>query len=134
MSYGPNGIVPQFVYNSATLSPTYAPTKKIPIDNQEAIRHDSITTSGLQQSVLERIDRVLTLNFENVPESDLSYWDAFLSWALAGNQFQYYPDNTTGANNWYYLKDMRGGFEHVSFQMYKITLNLRRVLTAEIGS
>ena len=131
MSYG---VTPKLSYNGTDFLPTYANRHKIPIDNQHAIRHDSITTSGLQQSVLERIDRVLTLDFENIPESDLSGWDAFLSLALAGNQFQYYPDSTMGANEYYYLVDMDGAIEWVSFENYKLSLKLRRVITAEIGS
>jgi hypothetical protein len=135
MSYGPNGIVPLFVYNSTNFTPTYAPTGKIPIDTQRAERHDSITTSGLQQSVTERIDRVLTLTFKNIPESDLIAWDEFIAWAIQGQQFTYAPDSTEpGTYNTYYLVNMDVPFKWVSFQNYSTTLNLRRVLTAEIGS
>lgn len=127
-------IVPKFIYNSNTFIPTYPPKGKVPVDKQSATRHDSITSSGLRQSVLERIDRVLTLEFQFIPESELSSWDAFIGWVLAGGQFQYYPDSTLTSNNVYQVVDTDLGPEWVSPQMYKLTMNLRRVVTAQIGS
>lgn len=124
----------KFVYNGNTFIPTYAPKGKVPVDGQAAIRHDSITTSGLRQSVLERIDRVLTLNFEFIPESELSSWDAFIGWILAGNQFQYYPDSTLTNNNYYQVVDTDLRPEFVCKETYKLSMNLRRVVTAQIGS
>ena len=138
MTIGINGIVPQFSYGAdfaTTFIPTYAPTGKIPIDTQHAERHDSITTSGLQQSVTERVDRVLVLDFKNIPEGDLADWDDFISWIIQGMQFQYAPDSTNpGTYNTYYLVQMEVPFKWVSFQNYTTSLSLRRVLTEEIGS
>jgi hypothetical protein len=127
-------IVPKFVFNSTTFVPTYPPKGKVPLDGQRAERHDSLTSSGLRQSVTERIDRVLTLNFPNIPESDLSSWDTFLSWALAAGQFQYYPDSTQMSFYTYQLEDTEGVPEWVGFQLYKLTIRLRRVVAAQIGS
>lgn len=90
-------LTPKITYNGTSFVPVYPPKAKIPIDGQRAVRHDSITTSGVQQSILERIDRVNTFDFPNIPESELSSWDAFLTWALGGNQWQYTPDSSTSA-------------------------------------
>lgn len=90
-------LTPKITYNGTSFIPVYPPKAKIPIDGQRASRHDSITTSGVQQSINERIDRVNTFDFPNIPESELPGWDAFLSWALAGNQWQYTPDSSTSA-------------------------------------
>ena len=127
-------VTAKFVYNGNTFIPTYPPSGKVPNDKQSAVRHDSITTSGLRQSVLERIDRVLTLEFKTIPDSDLSNWDAFIGWALAGGQFDYYPDSTLSSHNTYQVTDMDLGPEWVSPYFYKLTMNLRRVVTAQIGS
>jgi len=128
------GVLAKFVYNSNTFTPTYPPKGKVPVDGQAAVRSDSITTSGLRQSVLSRIDRTLTLEFPNIPESDLSDWDAFIGWILAGNQFQYYPDASLTNNNYYQVVDTELRPEWTSIQNYKLTLNLRRVVSAQIGS
>lgn len=129
--------VPQFAYNGTTFVPTYAAVNKEPIGTlgQSATRHDSITTSGLQQSVLERIDRVFPLEFPVVPQADLAGWDAFISWAIAGNQWQYAPDSTVPATFvTCYLVNMAVPYKRVGYQLFTISLSCRVVLTAEIGS
>jgi hypothetical protein len=130
-------IVPTFSYNGNTWTPTYPATNQQPIATlgQSATRHDSITTSGLQQNVLERIDRLFDLDFPFVPQSDLAGWDAFILWAIAGNQFQYAPDST--APSTYvtcYLQSTDVPYKRVAFELFTISFKLRVVLTAEIGS
>src|SRR5882724_4196130 len=61
-------------------------------DEMDAVRHDTITCSGLKQSILERIDVFKTLQMDNVPMADLAAWRTFLNYALQGGQFDYYPD------------------------------------------
>jgi len=127
-------IVPKFHYNGNDFIPTYPPKGKVSVDKQSATRSDSISSSGLRQSVTERIDRVLTLEFPSIPEGDLTNWDAFISWILAAGQFDYYPDSTLSSSNTYQVVDTDLGPEWVGYMLYKITLNLRRVVSAQIGS
>ena len=130
-------IVPTFSYNGNTWTPTYPAKGKQPIATlgQEAVRHDSITSSGLQQSITERVDRVFDLDFVMVPQSDLADWDAFISWAILGNQFQYAPDSTDLSTYvTCYLTSTSVPYKWVDFQLFSISLKLRVVVTAEIGS
>jgi hypothetical protein len=127
-------ILAKIIYNGNTFIPAYPPKGKVPVDKQDATRHDSITTSGLRQSITERVDRIVTLDFPFVPESDVTNWDAFVSWAIVGGQFQYYPDSTLSSNNTYQVVDTQLGPEFVSPGFYKFSMNLRRVVTAQIGS
>jgi hypothetical protein len=90
-----------FVYNLGAgdiyFTPTIPPIGKQPLDALVATRHDSITSSGIKQAVLERIDDVVTFSFQFVPQSDLTAWKAFMTYALAGGVFAYRPnaaDNT----------------------------------------
>jgi hypothetical protein len=89
---------PKFAYNAGSgivdFSPTWPPTKKPGFDSLDATRHDSITSAGEKQSVFERIDQRLALNFTSIPSSDLTAWNAFLMFALSGANFTYFPDNT----------------------------------------
>jgi hypothetical protein len=91
-------IVPTFIYNLGAgdiyFTPTWPPIGKQPLDGLEATRHDSFTSTGIKQSVLERVDDVMTLSFQFVPQSDLAAWKAFMTWALAGNIFAYRPNST----------------------------------------
>ena len=140
MPYGNNGVVPQFNYGSGfatTFNPTYAARQKQPIATlgQVATRHDSITTSGLQQSVTERVDRVFDLEFPFVPQSDLAGWDAFITWAIQGQQFNYIPDSTnTGTFVTCFLMSTEVPYKRVGYQLYSVSLKLRVVLTAQVGS
>jgi hypothetical protein len=77
-----------------TLIPTYPPMDKLGADELNSIRHDSITTSGVKQSIAERTETFINLNFKWVPASDIPVWQQFMTWALAGGIFTYYPDNT----------------------------------------
>jgi|ERR1019366_7277577 hypothetical protein len=82
-------------------TPTLPPIAKQPLDGLAATRHDSFTSSGIKQSVLERVDDVMTLTFSMVPQSDMAAWKAFMSYALAGGIFAYRPnaaDPTTWAD------------------------------------
>jgi len=80
-------------------TPTLPPTGKQPLDGLAATRHDSITSSGIKQSVLERIDDMMTLTFPMVPQSDLQAWKAFMTYALGGGVFAYRP-NAADNTNW----------------------------------
>lgn len=140
MSYGPYGAVPQFNYGAGfatTFNPTYAARQKQPIATlgQSAIRHDSITISGVQQSIIERIDRVFPLDFPMVPQSDLAGWDAFIAWAIQGLQFQYVPDSTIpGTYVTCYLMSESMPYKWVGYQLFSLTMKCRVVIAAEVGS
>lgn len=127
-------IVPKFHYNGTDFTPVYPPVGKVPVDKQHAERTDSVSSSGLRQSITERIERVLTLDFPAIPESDLNNWDAFITWILGAGQFDYYPDSGSSSHNTYQVVDTDLGPERIGYQLYKITLNLRRVVSAQVGS
>ena len=105
-----NAPIPKFVYDpgtgAVTFIPTYANMQKPQLDDFQAVRHDSITSSGIRQSMLERIDRIKPINFEFIPWSDLPSWEAFLSYAMTGGDFSYFPDSTlTGFATWEIVDD-----------------------------
>src|ERR1700756_2850312 len=89
-------LLPQIVYDPGSgptvLSFTYPPVQKPLIDERSAVRHDSITSSGLRQVALERVDIIKPLIMEYVPWEDLPAWAAFIDYAIEGGEFAYYPD------------------------------------------
>lgn len=122
---------PKFAYFNGSaivdFSPLYPATKKSPVGDMIAVRSDSITTSGIKQSVTERIDTFLDLQFANVPESDLGTWSVMMGFLLEGVQFDYYPDATDQLTYTpYTLEDKTFAPKWVSFKNYSVTLRLRK--------
>jgi hypothetical protein len=123
--------IPKFSYNPGTgtvnFIPTYANVQKPYLDDFEALRHDSISSSGIRQSMVERVDRVKPINFESVPWSDLPAWNSFLSYALLGGDFSYYPDSTATTFATWQIVDDKVSPQFVAIGLSKITFHMRQV-------
>lgn len=123
--------IPKFAYSDGMggvvdFTPNWPPSKKTPYAPLVAVRHDSVTTSGIKQSKLERVDTFVVLSFEHVPESDLSNWALFMGYALTGAEFTYYPDSTDPATYAeYLLEDLEWAPKWVSWQNYSFTMKMR---------
>lgn len=126
-------IIPKFAYNTGSgvidFIPTFPPTGKTPFSPLSAVRHDSITSSGIKQCVVERIDEFIVLNFATVPEADLASWGDFMEWVLAGNEFTYYPD-TTDISTFYecLLEDGDWTPKWVFFKTYSFNIKIRKAV------
>lgn len=125
-------ITPKFAYfNGSTVVdfiPAWPAVKKTPqgVAPLVAVRHDSITTSGLKQSVVERVDEFLELTFEDVPETDLASWKAFMAIALTGAQFTYYPDSTVPGTYFdYTIENMDWRPKWKSWKNYSFNIIMR---------
>lgn len=122
-------IIPKFTYNNGsavTFAPVWPPTKKDPVGPLVATRHDSITSSGIKQSVTERIDFMQVLNFEYVPSSDLAAWSEFMIFALAGGKFTYYPDATdSSTHSDYTIEDTTFDPKFICPGAYSLTMTMR---------
>jgi len=94
-------IIPKIVYpadsQTDTLNFTYPPTEKPGADDLDAQRVDSISLSGLKQSLWYRTDTFKHIQMENVPMEDLPAWTAFMSYAMQGGSFLYYEDASQSA-------------------------------------
>src|ERR1051326_5190580 len=134
-------IIPQIVYPASapanTLSFTYPPTEKPGIDDLAAVREDSITISGLKQSLWERNDVLKRLHMENVPMVDLPNWKAFMDSALQGNSFLYYPDvaDLSSYDEWW-LEDSGGSAPSASggsvTDVWSPTFNVRGLASFDL--
>ena len=120
-------VTPKIVYGSTTLSPTYGPIGKAMMDDRDAVRHDSMSSSGFRQVALERVDIIRPLQFEFVPWTDLAAWQDFIDYALLGGTFAYYPDATASAFQTFELMDTSFSPKFASFNLSKFSLKLRLV-------
>ena len=101
---------PQIIYTPAggtqqTLSFT-SPPQQQPAYEKSAVRHDNVSTAGIRESVLERIDQFMEISLDWIRAgTDLANWTAFLDFALTGAAFAYYPDSSVNFYTNYVLDD-----------------------------
>jgi hypothetical protein len=95
-----------------------------------AVRHDNVASSGVRESVLERIDNYLDLDLEWVGiGGDIAAWAQFMSYALQGGAFAYYPDGSLPGFNNFWLEDTNWTAAYKAAGQYSFHLKLRQVVT-----
>lgn len=124
---------PQITYYSGstlvTLPFTYPP-RNVAAYNSVATRHDNISSSGVRESILERIDNFLEIEMETVLSgADVQNWNEFMQYALEGNQFSYYPDASLGSYVNYWLDDSSWNAAYRAPGLYSFKLKFRQVVT-----
>jgi hypothetical protein len=124
---------PQITYYSrstlVTLAFTYPP-RNVAAYNSVARRHDNISSSGVRESVLERIDNFLEIEMQTVLDgADVADWNAFMQYVLQGGQFSYYPDASQSAFTNYWLEDTTWKAGYKAPGIYSFKLKFRQVVT-----
>lgn len=123
---------PKIVYPSGganTLNFQQYP-RQVPGQWQTAKRTDSISTAGVKQSMLQRIENFIEFTMEWVQAgTDLSNWTAFFSTALQGTAFDYYPDSSLGTFTTYTLEDVDWKAAYKSLGRYSFKVKFRLVVT-----
>ncbi len=125
---------PKIVYTPSTGSDITLefsfPPRQSPAYHKVATRHDNISTTGIRECVLERVDDFLDLTVEWIPAGDeLDNWRTFLDYALAGGPFAYYPDASQSSFTNYVLEDTEARLEYRAPGMYSLALKLRTLVT-----
>jgi hypothetical protein len=62
-----------------------------------AVRHDNVATSGLKESVLERLEMLIEFSMPALTISDATdypAWAALMKFALTGAAFKFFPNAT----------------------------------------
>jgi len=102
---------------------TYPPMGKNLAPELDATREDSITSSGIKQSITERVDSFQDFNFGYVPQSDIAFWSTMMANLLAGGVLTYFPDSTDLSTSTDYTTDdlvwqpKRVAFGHAGFKI-----------------
>jgi hypothetical protein len=107
-----------------------SPPRQQPGYLKTAIRHDNISTAGVRESVLERIDAFLEFTMDYLQAgTDLANWTAFLDYALTGGPFAFYPDaSLTGFTNCM-LENTDAQIAYKAPGLYSLTLKFRQQVT-----
>jgi hypothetical protein len=124
---------PQIIYDPGTGPTTLLfqrPPRRVPAYSYEATRHANLATSGVRESVTERIDQFVELEMEYVAlGADVTAWAAFMAYALRGGPFSYYADAALPAFTNYWLEDASWRADYRSAGLYTFTLKFRQVVT-----
>ena len=105
------------------------PPRRVPAYSQQAVRHDNVATSGVRESVVERIDNFLDLDLEWVGiGSEVQAWAQFMAYALQGGAFAYYPDSSQPAYSSYWLEDTDWTAAYKAPGQYTFHLKFRQVV------
>ena len=95
-----------------------------------AVRHDNVSSAGVRESVLERVDQFLEINLDWIRAgTDLANWQAFLDHALAGAVFAYYPDASIASFTNYVLEDTETRIEFKAAGVFTLRLKFRKAVT-----
>lgn len=122
---------PKIVYTPTGLSQQTlnfaAPPTRQPAVWKAAVRHDNVATSGVRESVLERVDQFLEINLDWIRSgADLASWQAFLDHALTGASFDYYADASVASFVTCVLEDSEARLEFKAPGIYSLALKLRK--------
>jgi len=94
------------------------------------VRHDNVASSGVRESVLERVENFIELELDWVGlGSDVTNWAAFMNYALAGGAFSYYPDSSRQAFTNYWLEDTNWEAAYKAPGQFTFKLRFRQVVT-----
>lgn len=122
---------PKIVYSPAggteqTLNFVFPP-RQLPGYQKTAVRHDNVSTAGIRESVLERVDEFLEFAMGWIRTgTDLANWQAFLDHALTGAAFAYFPDAAQSAFTNYLLEDTETQIEYKTPGVYTVKLKMRK--------
>jgi hypothetical protein len=106
------------------------PPRRVPAYSAVAVRHDNVASSGVRESVLERIDNYLDLDLEWVGiGGDVSAWAQFMSYALQGGVFAYYADSSQSNFINFWLEDTNWTAAYKAAGQYSFHLKFRQVVT-----
>lgn len=124
---------PQIIYDPGTgpvaLAFSYPP-RSVAAYSSVAARHDNVASSGVRESILERIDNFLELEMQSVlAGSDVAAWDTFMRYALTGGPFAYYPDSSQAAFTNYGLEQTTWNAAYKAPGMYSFKLKFRQVVS-----
>ena len=112
-----------------TLQFTYPPTQ-VAAYNSVATRHDNISSSGVRESILERIDNFLEITMAAVLSgTDVQNWNTFMQYALQGGQFSYYADSSQSAFTNYWLDGTTWQAAYRAPGVYRFKAKFRQVVT-----
>jgi hypothetical protein len=124
---------PQIIYDPGTGPVTLGfqrPPRKVPVYEFKATRHDNLASSGVRESILERIDTFMTFEMEWVAiGSDVQAWSNFMLFALTGSPFAFYPDASQPGFTNYWLEDTDWTADYKSAGQYSFKVKFRQIVT-----
>jgi len=123
---------PKIVYGSGPSTLQFMrPARKVPYAWQTSQRTDTISTAGVKQSILKRIDNFIEFEMEWIGNNaaEAAAWATFMAYALTGQAFYFYPDASQGANTQYTLEETDFNLAWKAPGQYSYKMKFRQVVT-----
>lgn len=124
---------PKIVYDPGTGPVTLSfqyPPRHMPAYHSEAVRHDNLSSAGVRESIVERVDQFLDVEMEWVLSgTDVQAWAAFMQFALGGGQFTFYADSSQVASTNCWLEDTTFNAQYKGPGKYTFKMKFRQVVT-----
>ena len=123
---------PQIIYDAGTGPVTLVfsyPPRNVAAYNSTATRHDNVASSGVRESILERIDNFLEIEMQTVLlDRDVAAWNGFMQYALTGGLFAYYADGSQSTFTNYWLEQTTWNAAYKAAGLYSFRLRFRQVV------
>lgn len=97
---------------------------------QKARRHDNTSSYGIRESIFERTETFTNIEMDTVSSgTDVTNWQTFLSYALQGGQFYFYPDAALSGKTAYTLEGTDFDAAYKAPGLYAFKLTFRAVIS-----
>jgi len=124
---------PKIVYNpgSGNVTLTFLrPPRKVPYAWETAQRTDTLSSAGVKQSILKRLENFLEFEMEWIARgTDADAWVSFMGYALTGGQFDYYPDASQSGYTTYTLEETDFNLAYKAPGQHTYKMKFRQVVT-----
>lgn len=124
---------PQIIYDPGTGPVALVfryPPRHVAAYNSVATRHDNVASSGVRESILERVDNFLELEMQSVViGTDVDAWNNFMQYAMTGGVFTYYADSSQTSFINYLLEGTNWNAAYKAPGLYSFKVTFRRVVT-----
>ena len=106
------------------------PPRSVPGKVLKAVRTETITSAGVKEILLQRLDEFLSFTMAWVKlGADAAAWDAFMNSALQGNAFDYYPDASLPDFSTWTLEDTDYERAYRSAGEFTFAVNFRKFVS-----
>jgi len=109
---------------------TAEPLNKIPFDSQKAVRYDNVSSYGILDVIVERVESFIDVEANYVFKSiDATNWDTFMQYAVQGGAFYYYPDSASGTKIQVTMVEKDFNLAYKAMGLYSFKFTMRKVIT-----
>jgi len=102
------------------------PPRNVPRFSRNFVRHDNVASSGVRESLLERIEKFLSFDILVATGADLTNWSLFMDYAGLGGPFDFTPPASYNIpKTTYLLEDTNWETKYKSSGLFTFSVKFR---------